>query len=218
VAYTPTDQQVRQALEEAHEADGLRAFDHRWHRLERSPRDLRAKKALAHLYAQFMHASGLTESDHEKFQGCVEVGRRAIDLHPFSCAAYEQLGIAYSVIQAPLAEARRCVDQTVRLGRIAPLAVKPPTFQCRWKDDGFHASPDFYFVYWRLFRSDPSRKRQVDWALERYLGFDESQRSFDRKLADLRALERVLGSEQDDRLNCCRGQEKTLKAPAGASP
>jgi len=194
VTYNGTDQKVQKRLEKIHSKKRLRAFHDAWRDLQQSPMDLHAREHLARLYARRMEASRLTESDQQKFHDCVEIGHRALELDPSSCAAYEQLGIAYSIVQAPLAEAKRCVDQTVRLGRISPLAVESQESDSPQVAEPFKPSANFYFVYWRLFRGDPSRRRQAAWALERYQESDQSQRSFDGKLKDLLLLERQVGS------------------------
>jgi hypothetical protein len=137
-----------------------------------------------------MYANRLTESDQEKFHHCIELGRRSVELDPNCCSAFEQLGIAYSIVQAPLAEAKRCVDQTVYLGGLTELATKSHDPAHAQRSEHFEPSADFYFVYWRLFRGDPSRRRQVDWALRRYESAQPKQRSFDAKLRDLQLLER----------------------------
>jgi hypothetical protein len=186
----PTDQKVREDLQKAGATGQLRVFEDAWHRLTLSSRDMKAKNTLADLYAKMMGASRLTEQDHQAFYDCVERGRRALEFVPTCCAAYEQLGIAYSIIQAPLSEAKRCVDEAVRLGHMTQLAPEPRGLRSGREGSSYQPSADFYFVYWRLFRADPSRKRQADWALKQYRAAHASKKSFDDKLQDLLILQR----------------------------
>ena len=194
VTYNATDRKVQKRLEKISSKTRLRFFHDAWQHLQQSPKDPHVRKHLARLYARRMDASRLTESDQQKFHDCVEIGHRALELDPLSCAAYEQLGIAYSIVQAPLAEAKRCVDETVRLGRISQLALGSHESDAPHGVEPIEPSANFYFVYWRLFRGDTSRRRQVAWALEQYRKSDQSQRSFDGKLRDLLLLERQVAS------------------------
>ena len=189
VPYNDTDQKIWLMLERGQDKPHLQTFYNAWQHLKRSPKEIEPRKILAHLYAQLMDASHLTESDQQKFHDCIDLGRRALELDPSCCLAYEKLGIAYSIVQAPLSEAKRCIDEVVRLGHMAQLAVAPGE-PCAIDGQGsYQPSADFYFAYWRLFRGDPARKHQADWALERYNEADPAQRSFDAKLRDLKLLE-----------------------------
>jgi hypothetical protein len=179
-----------EALELANDAMRLHTFHRAWRHLRSAPRDAEAKKALAQVYAGAMNASCLTGNNLAAFNDCVKIGRRALELFPSSCAVYEQLAIAYSIVQAPLDEARRCLDQVVRIGCMTQLASGPAKPLNGQEDADFCPSPDFYFAYWRLFRRDPDREHQVAWSLNRYRQAEPSKRSFDAKLRDLMALER----------------------------
>ena len=190
VSYNGTDHKVQKRFQDAKNADQLHTFQDAWQRLNTSPKDPKAKKVLAQMYAQAMGASRLLESDKQKFHDCIEIGQRALELHGSCGAALEQLGIAYSIVQAPLSEAKRYVDQAVRVGRIAQLAPSRRAVGHAHDFGSFRPSADFYFVYWRLFRGDPTRTQQVAWALDRYNESPPSQRSFDGKLNELLLLER----------------------------
>lgn len=179
LVYGEADKQVKAILQKDRRPDLLQELQADWLRFKNAPKNIEAPRRLANIYAQAMHARRLTAFNTQLFAVCIDIGLRALQFDITCCAAYEQLAIAYSIVQVAPEQAKTYLDKAIAYGGLGKLAAGPASTTM----PSFQPSADFYFAYWKTFRNDPSREQQTTFALQAYRASPAHNRFFDEILS-----------------------------------